>query len=43
MFVFFVSVPYKPYTDDTAMTRSVAESLIEKKSFDATDMAMRFV
>ncbi|GFO19159.1 poly(ADP-ribose) glycohydrolase arh3-like [Plakobranchus ocellatus] len=30
------------YTDDTAMTRSVAASLLEKKTFDAQDMARRF-
>ncbi|XP_014677237.1 PREDICTED: poly(ADP-ribose) glycohydrolase ARH3-like isoform X2 [Priapulus caudatus] len=30
------------YTDDTAMTRSVADSLISKKAFNASDMAMRF-
>jgi poly(ADP-ribose) glycohydrolase ARH3 len=30
------------YTDDTAMTKSVAESLIQMKSFDAKDMAKRF-
>ncbi|RWS00714.1 Poly(ADP-ribose) glycohydrolase ARH3-like protein [Dinothrombium tinctorium] len=30
------------YTDDTAMTKSVAESLLECKGFDAKDMAKRF-
>uniref|UniRef100_A0A2C9LUN1 ADP-ribosylhydrolase ARH3 n=1 Tax=Biomphalaria glabrata TaxID=6526 RepID=A0A2C9LUN1_BIOGL len=30
------------YTDDTAMTQSVALSLIQKGSFDAADMAKRF-
>ncbi|RUS81455.1 hypothetical protein EGW08_010795 [Elysia chlorotica] len=30
------------FTDDTAMARSVAASLLEKKSFDAQDMAKRF-
>ncbi|KAG7170292.1 ADP-ribose glycohydrolase ARH3-like [Homarus americanus] len=34
-----LKVPYKQYTDDTAMTRCVAQSLIEKKGFDAKDMA----
>ncbi|XP_045584021.2 ADP-ribosylhydrolase ARH3 isoform X1 [Procambarus clarkii] len=38
-----LKVPYKQYTDDTAMTRCVAQSLIEKKGYDATDMAKRFV
>lgn len=31
------------FTDDTAMTRSVAASLIEKKGIDLKDMAHRFV
>ena len=31
-----------PYTDDTAMTKSVAESLYQMKTFDAKDMAKRF-
>ena len=39
-FIPFV-VPYKKYTDDTAMTRGVAQSLIDKKGFDATDMAKK--
>ncbi|CAG5116914.1 unnamed protein product [Candidula unifasciata] len=30
------------YTDDTAMARSVAASLLDKKHFDARDMADRF-
>ena len=30
------------YTDDTAMTKCVAESLIEHRSFNAIDMATRF-
>lgn len=38
-----LKVPYKQYTDDTAMTRCVALSLIEKKGFVAEDMAKRFV
>ena len=29
------------YTDDTAMTRSVAKSLIEKKDVDTRDLAKR--
>jgi ADP-ribosylglycohydrolase len=29
------------YTDDTAMARSVAKSLIENQGFDAEDMAER--
>ncbi|BFZ01698.1 hypothetical protein BsWGS_04737 [Bradybaena similaris] len=35
-------VPKYWYTDDTAMARSVAASLLEKKHFDARDMANRF-
>jgi poly(ADP-ribose) glycohydrolase ARH3 len=31
-----------PFTDDTAMTKSMAQSLIELKRFDAKDMAKRF-
>lgn len=31
-----------PYTDDTAMSKSVAESFIEQKSFNAVDLATRF-
>ncbi|XP_037089173.1 ADP-ribose glycohydrolase ARH3-like [Pollicipes pollicipes] len=38
-----VKVPYKNYTDDTAMTRCIAESLINKQAFDAKDMATRSV
>lgn len=38
-----LKVPYKQYTDDTAMTRCVAQSLISQKSYNATDMAKRFV
>ena len=34
-------VPSLKYTDDTAMTKSVAKSLIERKTFDAKDMANR--
>ncbi|XP_076308294.1 ADP-ribosylhydrolase ARH3-like isoform X2 [Tachypleus tridentatus] len=34
--------PLKPYTDDTAMTRSVAQSLIERRMLDCQDMAKRF-
>jgi ADP-ribosylglycohydrolase len=34
---------YKPYTDDTAMTFSLARSLIEKKQFDAGDVAKKCV
>ncbi|KZS15375.1 Poly glycohydrolase ARH3 [Daphnia magna] len=35
--------PYKAYTDDTAMTFSVAQSLINKNRFDPQDMAKKFV
>lgn len=38
-----VKVPYKAYTDDTAMTFSVAQSLINKNRFDPQDMARKFV
>ncbi|XP_046342813.2 ADP-ribosylhydrolase ARH3-like isoform X2 [Haliotis rufescens] len=31
-----------PFTDDTAMARSVAASLVAKKGFDVKDMAKRF-
>jgi len=31
-----------PYTDDTAMTKSLALSLIDKNGFDARDCAQRF-
>ncbi|XP_066995211.2 ADP-ribosylhydrolase ARH3 [Anabrus simplex] len=36
-------VPYKPYTDDTAMTKCVASSLIAKGGLDPQDLAKRFV
>jgi len=36
-------VPFKAYTDDTAMTFSVAQSLINKNQFDPQDMAKKFV
>ncbi|XP_063221231.1 ADP-ribosylhydrolase ARH3-like isoform X2 [Bacillus rossius redtenbacheri] len=35
--------PVKPYTDDTAMTKCIAESLLEHKKLDASDLAKRFV
>uniref|UniRef100_A0A0P4VID6 ADP-ribosylhydrolase ARH3 n=1 Tax=Rhodnius neglectus TaxID=72488 RepID=A0A0P4VID6_9HEMI len=35
--------PIKKYTDDTAMTKSVAESLIKNVAFVEKDMAKRFV
>jgi len=38
-----LSVPFKSYTDDTAMTFSVAQSLINKNQFDPQDMAKKFV
>jgi len=31
------------FTDDSAMTRSLAESLIEKRDLDIVDIAKRFV
>ena len=36
-----LSVPFKAYTDDTAMTFSVAQSLINKNRFDPQDMAKK--
>ncbi|XP_068249415.1 ADP-ribosylhydrolase ARH3-like [Palaemon carinicauda] len=38
-----LKVPYKSYTDDTAMARSVAQSLIDSKGYNAKDMARKFV
>lgn len=35
--------PVMQFTDDSAMTRSIAESLIERKSLDIVDIARRFV
>ncbi|XP_065207065.1 ADP-ribosylhydrolase ARH3-like isoform X2 [Planococcus citri] len=35
--------PLYKYSDDTAMTKSVAESLIEKNGFDPHDMAKKFI
>ncbi|CAG7831620.1 unnamed protein product [Allacma fusca] len=37
-----IKVPFKPYTDDTAMTKQSAISLIENKSFNAQDMVKKF-
>ncbi|KAL0111704.1 hypothetical protein PUN28_013121 [Cardiocondyla obscurior] len=34
--------PVMEYTDDSAMTRSLAESLIEKQDLDIVDLAQRF-
>lgn len=34
--------PVMPYTDDSAMTRALAESLIEKRDLDIIDVARRF-
>ena len=41
MLFFSISVPYKQYTDDTAMTRCIASSFISKQAFDAKDIARR--
>lgn len=38
---FSILAPYKAYTDDTAMTFSVAQSLINKNRFDPQDMAKK--
>jgi hypothetical protein len=35
------TVPFKPYTDDTAMMKSVALSLIACKGYNADDMVKR--
>ncbi len=35
------TVPYKPYTDDTVMSKAVAESLIENKGINASELARR--
>ncbi|XP_011136475.1 poly(ADP-ribose) glycohydrolase ARH3 isoform X1 [Harpegnathos saltator] len=35
--------PVMQFTDDSAMTRSLAESLVERKSLDIVDVARRFV
>jgi len=36
-------VPYKAYTDDYAMTKCIAQSLLDCKKFDEKDMARKFV
>ncbi|KAL7638779.1 UNVERIFIED_CONTAM: hypothetical protein RMT77_010313 [Armadillidium vulgare] len=38
-----LKVPYKSYTDDSAMTKCIAYSLVEKKEFHVADIAKRFV
>lgn len=40
---FLLTAPYKPYTDDTAMTRCISKSLIEKGNVDVVDIAKKFV
>jgi ADP-ribosylglycohydrolase len=35
------AAPVKRYTDDTAMAKCIAESLIAQKKFDALDIAKR--
>jgi ADP-ribosylglycohydrolase len=35
------SAPVKQYTDDSAMTKCIAESLIAHEKFDALDIAKR--
>lgn len=39
----FSSAPVMQFTDDSAMTMSLAESLIEKKELDLVDLAKKFV
>lgn len=41
LYYFVFPVPYKAYTDDTAMTRCVAQSLIDKKEYNAADVARK--
>jgi len=36
------SAPVKQYTDDTAMTKCIAESLIDQEGFYALDIAKRW-
>ena len=40
-FLFHSDIEVQQYTDDTAMARSVAGSLIENKGLNITDMAKR--
>lgn len=35
--------PVMQFTDDSAMTRSVAQSLVQKRCLDICDMAKKFV
>ncbi|KAK6635800.1 hypothetical protein RUM44_001054 [Polyplax serrata] len=35
--------PCKPYTDDSAMTRCITKSLIEKETVDEVDIAKKFI
>lgn len=39
----FFLAPFKPYTDDTAMTISIAKNLIEHKKIVHKELAMNFV
>lgn len=38
-----LSGPVKQYTDDTAMTKCIAHSLISQKTLNQRDLAQRFV
>ncbi|CAL4151078.1 unnamed protein product, partial [Meganyctiphanes norvegica] len=38
-----LKVPYKAYTDDYAMTKCIAQSLLDCKKFDDKDIAKKFV
>lgn len=42
-FIYFFSAPVMQYTDDSAMTKCLAESLIEKKNLDLVDVVKKFV
>lgn len=41
--MFAFSDPMKMYTDDTAMSKCIAESLVEKDGLDSKDLAKRLV
>ena len=41
--MYFVLAPVKQFTDDTAMTKSILKTLIDKRSIDQTYLATNFV